>query len=96
MKYYIRSGEFERVVNAPNPYEAAMIALTKARGEQLGHFFYIDERGFRGPKRIDKDEIGEVLKDAVSQLKPDSTEFFEIDTDTLPEFSIKYEDIIIE
>jgi len=95
VKYYIRSGEFERVVNAPNPYEAAMIALTKARGEQLGHFFYIDERGFRGPQtteKLDNIKVGETSdgRDIIADASAS------IDTECLPEFSIKYEDIIKE
>ncbi len=52
-KYYVRSGELERIVTATCPLGAAEIALLKVNGETLDKFFYIDERGFRGPTQID-------------------------------------------
>lgn len=49
-KYYVRSGGLERIVTASTPEDAACLALARANGETIDkHFFYVDERGFRGP-----------------------------------------------
>lgn len=49
MKYYVRSGALERIVIADSPLEACEQALCLANGEMLDEYFYVDERGFRGP-----------------------------------------------
>lgn len=50
-KYYVRSGELEKVVNANSPLQAALKAVQVARGEKIDpQWFFIDERGFRGPR----------------------------------------------
>lgn len=47
-KYYVKSGELEKVLHANSPLEAAQLALLQASGETIdGLFFFIDERGFR-------------------------------------------------
>ena len=48
-KYYVRSGQLERIVVAKSPEEAAYVAISCANGEEIDGGFYIDERGFRGP-----------------------------------------------
>ena len=49
MKYYVVSGELQKIVSANSPDEAAWQSLLKAEGETIDKIFYIDERGFRGP-----------------------------------------------
>ena len=50
MKYYVRSGELEVIVTANTPEEACDKAVDKCQGETIDpYFFYVDERGFRGP-----------------------------------------------
>jgi len=47
-KYYVKSGELEKVLHANSPLDAAQLALLRASGETIdGLFFYVDERGFR-------------------------------------------------
>jgi len=54
-KYYVRSGHLERIVTADAPREAAYLALERGKGEEIDeHFFYVDERGFRGPTPKDE------------------------------------------
>ena len=49
-KYYVRSGQLEKIVIANSPKEAAYLAVVGASGEEVDRGgFYIDERGFRGP-----------------------------------------------
>ena len=60
-KYYVRSGQLERIVdifedNVDNPLRACKMALQSCEGEEIGYYFYVDERGFRGPSN-DKLEI---------------------------------------
>lgn len=50
MKYYIRSGELEKIVSAHNPYLACEKALNMASGETIDYYFYVSEIGFVGPK----------------------------------------------
>ena len=54
-KYYVVSGELQKIVVADVPIEACLIALSRAQGEELDTFFYVDERGFRGPKLSDNE-----------------------------------------
>jgi hypothetical protein len=50
MKYYVRSGELERVVIADTPQEACEKAIDTCKGETIdAYFFYVSELGFRGP-----------------------------------------------
>ena len=47
-KYYVKSGELEKVLHANSPLEAAQLALSQASGETIdGYFFFVDERGLR-------------------------------------------------
>jgi len=48
-KYYVKSGQLHKIVIASAPVEAAQKALNMANGEIIDHFFFVDERGFRGP-----------------------------------------------
>jgi len=48
-KYYVRSGQLECITIAASPLKAACNALSLCNNETLDYFFYIDERGFRGP-----------------------------------------------
>ncbi len=49
-KYYVRSGQLERVVIADTPKDAAHVAINRCSGEEIDMVsFFIDERGFRGP-----------------------------------------------
>jgi len=49
-KYYVRCGELEKIVTAATPREACDKAVDLCKdGEVLDpHWFYVDERGFRG------------------------------------------------
>jgi hypothetical protein len=49
-KYYIKSGEFERVVIAKNPTKAVIAAFSTNQVlgiDKLDSYIYVDERGFR-------------------------------------------------
>ena len=48
-KYYVRSGQLEKIVIAETPEDAAYKAVNLADGEEIDVLFCIDERGFRGP-----------------------------------------------
>ena len=54
-KYYVRSDELEVVLDAPNALEAAKGSLLRMWGKNptVATKFYVDERGFRGPKKED-------------------------------------------
>ena len=53
MKFYVRSGELEKIVTAKDAREACDKAIDLCKGETIdGHYFYVDERGFRGIKMI--------------------------------------------
>ena len=63
-KYYVRSGEMDRIVTASDPKAAAIKALMiTCNGEVIDHMFYIDERGFRGPRNDNEPFIGDMLPD---------------------------------
>lgn len=47
MKYYIKSGELEKIVIADTPLDACIKALNLTNGEVIDKCFYVDERGFR-------------------------------------------------
>jgi len=48
MKYYVKSGELERIVNAKTPQEACEKAIETCKGETISAYnFGVDERGFR-------------------------------------------------
>lgn len=48
VKWYVKSGELEKIVIADNPEHACEIAIGLAQGEILHkHFFTVDEHGFR-------------------------------------------------
>lgn len=47
MKYYVVSGELRRIVIADSTLSACEKALNSAKGETIGTYFYVDERGFR-------------------------------------------------
>ena len=50
MKYYVKSGQLERIVIADSPLQAAEKASDALQnGERIDMFFYVDERGFRAP-----------------------------------------------
>jgi len=49
MKYYIKSGELEKIVIANSPSQACVKAIHLTNGETLDKCFYVDERGFRQP-----------------------------------------------
>lgn len=59
-KYYVRCGRIESVVMAESVEDAAWKAILQANGRELGHFFYIDERGFRGPYEDDHGNVFEL------------------------------------
>ena len=49
-KFYVRSGTLEVVIAADSPEDACDKAIDKANGQTIDpYFFYVDERGFRGP-----------------------------------------------
>lgn len=52
-KYYITSGELKIITNAPSVLEACYKALQKAKRDEipLDKYFYVSEKGFRGPKK---------------------------------------------
>jgi len=61
-KYYVTSGELKRIVTANNALEACDKALLQARGETIGDFFHVDERGFRnGQYEKDQPNISPTL-----------------------------------
>lgn len=57
-KYYVRSGELQVVLDAPDPLEAAKGSLLRMWGKNptVDTQFYVDERGFRGPRPQFNDE----------------------------------------
>lgn len=52
-KYYVRSGQLEKIVITDTPNDAAYQAVNKAEGEEIDVLFCIDERGFRGPTPLE-------------------------------------------
>ena len=54
-KYYITSGELKIITNAPSVMEACYKALQAAKRNEipLDKYFYVSEKGFRGPKNTD-------------------------------------------
>ncbi|KKL74832.1 hypothetical protein LCGC14_2060970 [marine sediment metagenome] len=47
-KYYVSSGELEKIVIADNPINACFKALLLCDGETIDKYrFFVDERGFR-------------------------------------------------
>ena len=49
-KYYVLSGELQKVIyKANSPLDAAEKAIICAEGEMLDYFLYVSEIGFRGP-----------------------------------------------
>lgn len=49
-KFYVRSGQLEVVIAADSPEDACDKAIDRANGETLDpHYFFVDERGHRGP-----------------------------------------------
>lgn len=46
-KFYIKSGQLEKIVIADDIIEACTKAVLLTSGETLGLFFAVDERGFR-------------------------------------------------
>ena len=81
-KYYIRCGELEEIVDADTPENACYRAVLRANGQTLGHYFFVDEQGFRG-------EEHKADQTCNSQV-------FSINTGVLPQRSIPYQDIINE
>ena len=62
MKLYITSGDLQFITIADDYMEACYKALQKARrdGIKLDRYFYLSERGFRGPSdEITTDSIPE-------------------------------------
>lgn len=51
-KYYITSGKLRIITNAPSVMEACYKALQAAKRDEisLDKYFYVSEKGFRGPK----------------------------------------------
>jgi hypothetical protein len=53
-KFYVKSGELERIVTASDPKQACEKAIETCSGETIdGYFFYVDERGFRSCDKED-------------------------------------------
>lgn len=51
-KYYVLSGQLERVIEASSPEKACLLCLYKEPDVEIDNtFFYVDERGFRSPLR---------------------------------------------
>jgi len=50
-KYYVKSGQLQRLVMATSPIHACEKALKLAHGETLDYYFCVDERGFRNLRR---------------------------------------------
>ncbi len=49
VKYYVKSGQLERIITAGSPIEACCKAIELSEGETIDeHWFFVDERGFRG------------------------------------------------
>lgn len=71
-KFYVRSGELEKIVTARNPKRACEKALDLTQGETLGEYFYVDERGFRSPTTTMDTTVVTVdqLNGTVEELKP--------------------------
>ena len=68
-KYYVRSGQLERLVIANTPVLAAEEALVQARGEYIDFYYiYIDERGFRGPTWEDPTFNTELIPEYVVKI----------------------------
>ena len=87
-KYYVRSGDLERIITATDPKAAAIKALmVTCNGEIIDHMFYIDERGFRGP-RCDGDPF---TSDFLPQYSI-STEELDGDYDVVDEYFENYND----
>lgn len=77
-KYYVRSGQLEQVVIASNPLDAATRALLLCDGEEIDPlFFYVDERGFRGPTPMDNT----VSTDLMPEHSIKSDEIFHVEGD---------------
>ncbi len=52
-KFYVRSGELEKIVLADNPRDACDRAIDLCHGETINpHCFSVDERGFRGERYV--------------------------------------------
>ena len=67
-KYYVRSGQLERIVTASDPEKAAYKAVCKADNEEIDQAaFYVDERGFRGPIPQDQSFDTEFLPEHMLQ-----------------------------
>ncbi|HUS88913.1 MAG TPA: hypothetical protein VMW91_06005 [Desulfosporosinus sp.] len=48
-KFYVLSGEIKWVGKAKNQLKACMMAIASLKeNAESDHFFYVDERGFRG------------------------------------------------
>ena len=84
MKYYVKSGQLERIVIADNPLQAAEIACENRNGAILDELFiYVDERGFRAPidDSIDTDSLPARVIPTRSVIDQDgtTTEIDEVD-----------------
>jgi hypothetical protein len=75
-KYYVRSGELEKIVIADSPMIAACDALMLCDGETIDkHFFYVDERGFRGPTP----DHNVITTDLIPSHTIDGDDFFQVE-----------------
>ena len=68
-KFYVRSGELERIVIADTQEDAAYKAVCRSDGEELDVAFYIDERGFRGPTPNDESFNTDLLPSVMLNTK---------------------------
>ena len=84
-KYYVKSGELERIITASDPRGACIKALMSAAcGESVDDFFYVDERGFRSI------EEGEPI---MADTSPDCVIPYEDVMETVDEIDEFYEEM---
>jgi len=71
-KYYIKSGELERIVNAKTPQEACEKAIETCKGETINPYtFSVDERGFRESNGVHStDTITSVVEGGKEDMEP--------------------------
>lgn len=74
MKYYVTSGELQKIVSANSSQCAVEKALNNANGETISPLIYVDEHGFRDGH----DPIAEnifLLNDIIETIGEDNEEY---------------------